>query len=291
MFRLGIVGSDNSHAIQFASLANLEKGVDGMRIPDVQVTHIYGIDPQRTKEVAEKCHIPHIVENLPDMIGAVDGIACVWRHGSRHLKDTLPFLEAGIPAFVDKPLAASVEDAEKLIDAAQKAGVGFTSFSTLRFATSSVQFIEHLGENVGEIRSGVSTGPADRASEYDGIFFYGIHAVEMMHAVFGYGCSKVTAVEHGKNVMAVCELPQDVLVTLNFLGNAVYVFNVTVFGTKGWQSHAVDYKTCYYEGMKVFLDCLRTGKWPLTPEQLVEPVKILAAVEESLKTGKTVSLG
>ncbi|HOJ32419.1 MAG TPA: Gfo/Idh/MocA family oxidoreductase [Candidatus Hydrogenedentes bacterium] len=291
MFRLGIVGSDNSHAIQFASLANLEEGVGGFRIPDVQVTHIYGIDPERTKEVAEKSRIPHIVENLKDMIGAVDGIACVWRHGSRHLKDTLPFLEAGIPAFVDKPLAASVEDAEKLIEAAQKAGVGFTSFSTLRYAVSTVQFINHLSETVGEIRAGVSTGPADRSSEYDGIFFYGIHAVEMMHAVFGYGCTRVTAVEHGKNVMAVCQLPQEVLVTLNFLGNATYVFNVTVFGTKGWQSHAVDSSTCYYEGMKTFLDCLRTGKWPLSAEQLLEPVKILAAVEESIKTGKPVLLG
>lgn len=288
MFKLGIVGSDNSHAIQFASLANLDEGVGGLKIPDVQVTHIYGTDPVRTQEVADKGRIPHIVENAEDMIGAVDGVACVWRHGSKHLAATLPFLEAGIPAFVDKPLAASVSDAEQLIQAAERAKVGFTSFSTLRFAKPTVEFVAGLRNTVGDLRSGVSTGPADRSSEYDGIFFYGIHAVELMNAVFGFGCTHVAAVEHGKSVVAACRLPHDVLVTLNLLGNAVYVFHVIAFGSKGWQAHTVDSSTCYFYGMQAFLECMRTGRWPFTPEQLLEPVRVLAGIEQSLAKGTEV---
>lgn len=290
MFKLGIVGSDNSHAIAFGSLANLEEGMKGLRIPDVQVTHIYGTDPKRTQEVADQCKIPHIVSSAREMIGHVDGIACVWRHGSKHLQDTLPFLEAGIPAFVDKPLASSVEDAEQLVRAAEKAGVGFTSFSTLRFAGPTVEYIKALRETTGEITSGISTGPADRHSEYDGIFFYGIHAVELMNAVFGYGCESVAAEEHNNNVVAVCKLREGPVVTLNLLGKAAYVFHLVAFGTKGWKDYPVDSSTCYYDGMQVYLETLRTGKWPFTADQLLEPVKVLAAIEKSLAEAREVAL-
>ncbi|MBI4558815.1 MAG: Gfo/Idh/MocA family oxidoreductase [Candidatus Hydrogenedentes bacterium] len=290
MFKLGIVGSDNSHAERFSALTNLETGIDGLRIEDVQVTHIYGTDPARTKEVAEKSRIPNIVEKKEEMIGKVDGILCVWRHGSKHLPDALPFLEAGIPAFVDKPLASNVADAAKLIDAAEKAKVGFTSFSTLRYARHTVEYIQSLPDHVGELTTGISTGHADRKSEYDGIFFYGIHAVELMNAVWGYGCKSVLAAEHQGNVVATCKFPTGALVTLNLVGNGAYVFHLFAVGKKGWKEHVVDASTCYYDGMKVFLEALRTGKWPFTREQLLEPVRVLAAIEKSLKESHEVNL-
>ncbi|MBI5091771.1 MAG: Gfo/Idh/MocA family oxidoreductase [Candidatus Hydrogenedentes bacterium] len=290
MFRLGIIGSDNSHAEAFASLANLEEGHGGLCVPDVQVTHIYGTDPKRTKEVAEKSKIPNIVTNMEDMIGAVDGVLCVWRHGSKHCHDTVPFLKAKIPAFVDKPLAASVADAKSLIATAQQTGVGFTSFSTLRYERDTVAYIEQLKREAGTPTIGVSTGPADPASEYDGIFFYGIHAVELMNAVWGYGCKSVTAVATEKHVQTVCAFENGSLVTLNFLHENPYVFHVMAFGKEKWLEHTVESKTGYYDGMLVILETLKSGKWPLTAEQLLEPVAILAAIQKSLAEKRTVAI-
>jgi predicted dehydrogenase len=289
VFRLGIVGSDNSHSISFSSLANLEEGYKGQRIPDVQVTHIYGTDPVRTQEVATKGNIPNIVTNMEEMLGAVDGILCVWRHGSKHLADTAPFLKAGIPAFVDKPLASSVADAEALIDLAEKAKVGFTSFSTLRFSKPTVDFVASL-DAIGPVTSGVSTSKADRASEYDGIFFYAIHAVELMNATFGYGCHSVSAVEHNKNIHVACKFASGAIVTLNLLGSAKSTFHVSAFGGKGNRDFPVPTDTTYFDGMTVFMETLRTGKWPFTREQLLEPVKILAATERSLVEKREVAL-
>lgn len=290
MFRLGIIGSDNSHAERFSELANLAEGIGGRRIPDVQITHIYGTDPVRTKEVADKCRIPNIVTRTEDMLGHVDGVLCVWRHGSKHLHDTAPFLKAGIPAFVDKPLASSVEDARQLVDLAEQARVGFTSFSTLRYAQPTVNFVASLPDAAGALRTGMSSGHADTKSEYDGIFFYGIHAVELMHAVWGYGVERVTAVEHNGNCMATCMFSTGPIVTLNFLGNAYHVFHLCVFGDKGWAQHLVDASTAYYDGMTVFMEALRTGKWPLTRDQLLEPIKVLSAIKRSLAARREVRL-
>jgi predicted dehydrogenase len=292
MFNLGIIGSDNSHAEVFSKLANLEEGVNGLRIPDVQVTHIYGTDPQRTEEVAKIGQIPHIVAKAEEMLGAVDGVLCVWRHGSKHLPDTLPFIKAGVPAFVDKPLACSVADARILLDAAEKARVGLTSFSTLRYAANVIEYVNDIQAKLGPLAGGMSTGPADLASEYGGVFFYGIHAVEMMNVVWGYGCDSVTATEHNKNCLAVCTFKTGATVTVNLLhgDNAQYVFHVVAFGKEGWKDHLVDSSTCYYDGMQVFMETLRTGKWPLTRDQLLEPVQILAAIEKSLREKRAVKL-
>lgn len=289
MLKLGIIGSDNSHAIAFASLANLDEGYNGLRVDGVQVTHLYGTDDARNKEVAGMTRIPNVVTSLDDMMGKVDGVICVWRHGSKHTQDTLPFLNAGVPAFVDKPLATTVSDATALIDAAEKAKVGFTSFSTLRYAEGMRDFIASLA-NAGSLTAGMSSGPADRYSEYDGIFFYGIHAVEMMNAVWGYGCKSVTAVENGKNIQAVCAFDDGAMVTLNLLGDAKYVFHVAAFGTEGHGEYTVDSGTCYHDGLKIIVETMTTGKWPLTREQLLEPVKILLALELSLKEQRTVAL-
>jgi predicted dehydrogenase len=289
MFKLGIIGSDNTHAETFARLVN-HAALDGTHYEDVRATHIYGTDPVRTREVADAADIPHIVPKLEDMIDKVDGVVCVWRHGGRHLADTLPFLEAGVPAFVDKPLAVSVADAEKLIGAAEHAGVGFSSFSTLRFADATLAFMADVEERVGPLTAGVSTGPADVNSEYGGIFFYGIHAVELMNTVWGYGCRSVCASAHNGNISAACKLESGALVTLNLLGNASSVFHLAAHGPKGWLASPVDAGTSYIQGMRVIIDTLRLNEWPLTRDQLLEPVKILNAIQRSLDDQCEVSL-
>lgn len=289
MFRLGIIGSDNSHAETFAKIAN-RNVLQGTHYEDARVTHIYGTDPARTREVAENADIPHIVAKAEDMLGKVDGVLCVWRHGDRHLPETLPFLEAGVPAFVDKPLAIKLDDAKTLIAAAERAGVGFSSFSTLRFAESTLAFLAEAEERAGELTAGISTGPADLDSEYGGLFFYAIHAVELMNAVWGYGCRSVSAVAHEKNVMATCKLESGALVTLNLLGNASYVFHLAGFGKKGWHCSAIEIGPSYVEGLKVIVDTLRLNEWPLTREQLLEPVKVLNALSRSLEERREVGL-
>lgn len=289
MFRLGIIGSDNSHAEAFGVLANVGDSA-GRRIPDVQVTHIYGTDEARTREVAERAKIPNIAVRSEDMLGNVDGVLCVWRHGSKHLKETLPFIKAGLPAFVDKPLASTVADARQLVSTAQQTKVGFTSFSTLRYCKPTVDWVASLPQTIDQPVVGVSTGPAQIDSEYDGLVFYGIHAVELMHAAFGYGVSSVHATQHYKNVTAVCKYAAGHSATLNFMYDGAYVFHVSAFGKKGHAHHTVDSGSSYFDGMTVIMDMMRTGKWPLTAEQLVEPIQVLEATTKSLAEGQEIRL-
>jgi hypothetical protein len=107
----------------------------------------------------------------------------------------------------------------------------------------------------------------------------------MMEALHGAGARRIRAVEHGKTIVATVEYPDDRIVTLNFLGDASYVFHMLAFGKKGWTGCALDASTCYRDGLEVVLEMVRTGKWPLDRNELFEPVAILRAIEDSLRGG------
>jgi len=141
VYRIGIVGSDNSHAITFSQIAN---GIDRENyVEGFKATHLFGLDEARNREVAEKGGIENIVSDVNEIIGNVDIVFVVFRHGGLHLKYAEPFIENRIPVFVDKPLAATVADARRLIELAREKQTLFTSFSTLRF-TDAVQELRRV---------------------------------------------------------------------------------------------------------------------------------------------------
>jgi len=288
-FRIGIVGSQNSHSDAYASLINLE-GAGKTTYGEIRVTHLWGEEAKRSAEVAAKCKIPTIVDKVEEMIGQVDGVICVRRHGGKHLEDAMPFLKAGIPVYVDKPLACSVADARAMIAAAKASHVGFSSFSTLRFAPETTAYIDALRKDAGALSAGTSTGHCEPDSEYGGIFFYGIHAVELASAVFGYGCESVLAQRHGPNVTAICTYPNNLSVTLQLLGEAKYVFHLSAYGKDGWKDAEVGTGSAYAVGMNVILATLIEQAWPIDEVHLVEPIQILAATELSLKENRKVTL-
>lgn len=291
MFRIGIVGSDNSHAIAFSQLLNREEGYNGMRLEGAKVTHLYGVEPERTREVAELGEIPTITEKTEEMMGGVDGIICVLRDGALHKEAVMPFLKAGMPVFVDKPLATTVSDVDAMLDVALRTGAGFSSFSTLRYELGMQAWCEQSREEEGAALTGISTGPGDLESEYSGIFFYGIHAVELMLERWGYGVKEVTAVPSGRSVQAVCRYDSGLLVTLNLVQGGRPGFRLHSFGERGAGEHTVDTRTNYRDGLTIALDVLREGHWPLTPDELREPVAILGAIERSVSEGAPASIG
>lgn len=288
MIRIGIVGSDNSHAERFPELTNLPDQPAEKHVEGAQVVALFGLDPKRTEEVATKTRIPKIVSDPKEMLGMVDAVMVVFRHGGLHKEYALPFIKAGIPTFIDKPLAATPEDAMEIIEAAEKAKTPIASFSTLRYATGVSEFIQGL-EEIGPVRTTIVTSPADRGSEYGGLVFYAIHASELLLEMVGPGIQEVQAMQVGKNVMATMAHEKGILCALNLIASG-YGFDLQAYGDKGRRKMEVDASTCYREGFKVFMEMVRTGKQPLPYAEMVESVKIINAVEKSLQAGKAVKI-
>ncbi|MEG2378310.1 MAG: Gfo/Idh/MocA family oxidoreductase [Clostridia bacterium] len=291
MFRIGIVGSDNSHAEAFSQLINLKDKKTGEFVyPDCKVTAIFGLEKERTEQVARDGEIPYIAPTPDDMFGKVDAVMVVFRHGDLHAQYAMPFLEKGIPVWLDKPFTIKNEDAIALFEASKKYNTILTGGSTCKFAYD-VLMVKNAVENggrIGKIRSAMMNFPATLENEYGGIYFYAGHLVEMAAAAFGYDIKSVIATENAGDVVAVVKY-DDFQVVLNFIDRAEQN-TVLVIGEKGIMYRELDISQAYRCGLDHFIDTLRTGKIPVSFENLYTTVELLNAVKESYTTGKEITL-
>jgi predicted dehydrogenase len=283
MIRIGILGTDNSHSVAFSRLFNV-KGEEH-HIPGAKVVAIFGPDAARNKEVAEQGEVPTIVKRPTDMLGMIDAAIVDFRHGGLHYKYAEPFIAAGLPTFVDKPFAVSVAHAKRMVDLAKRKRAPITSFSTIRLGPP-VDNLKKALAGIGKVRAGIITGPGSSQSEYAGVFFYGVHCVELMLEVFGTKVQSVRAADYDGSVIATVGYRDGSVVTLNIVDKARVPFWALAYGSDGEAQYqrGQDFPSYYY-GMKLFLKMIRTGKPPIPYSDLLLCVRVMDAIQKSMDAG------
>lgn len=296
MFKIGILGSDNSHAERFSELLNLPDHPRFWADADARVVAIWGQDPARTQQVAQQNRIETIVDEPTAMLDQVDAVLCVTRHGGLHLDLVRPYLQAGVPTFVDKPLAIDPDDARTLVALAAQTRTPFTSFSTVRFSADTQHFLQAARQLEG-VRTGNYSGPATRRNPYGGVLFYAIHSIEMMLMTQGTGVQWVQALEgpavddNGNGTMvATCAWQDGMVATIELTVDAKYAFRATALGRKEVHSVTLDISDCYAEGLKQILAVLRGASSPVSATEMIEAIQIGAAVELSISEERRVYL-
>ena len=296
MLKIGILGSDNSHAERFSEILNRTDHRDYWPDADAKVVAIWGAEPERTQQVAQNNLIDEIVPTPEAMLGKVDAVFCVTRHGGLHRELVRPYLEAGVPTFVDKPLAVDPADARAITELAAAHKTPFTSFSTVRFSADTERFLADAAQ-LGDIRAAIYTGPASRRNPYGGMIFYAIHSIELMLMMQGSGVEWVHALEGAGidqagngNVVATCAWANGATATLHFTVDAKYSFQISALGRNATKHVALDISDCYREGIKRILATLRGAASPVAPAEMVEAIQIGAAIERSLDQGERVFL-
>lgn len=291
MFRIGIVGSDNSHADAFSKLVNLPDPKTGeYAFPDCKVVGIYGFDKERTEQVAKNGNIEFIAEKPEDLMGKVDAVMVVFRHGDLHAEYALPFIKAGIATWIDKPFAIKNEDAKKMIDAAKEHNTLLTGGSTCKYAYDVLMAKNAVekGSRIGKIKTGAINFPATLENEYGGIYFYGAHLVEMTMAIFGYNPNSVVASENNGTVTSILKY-EDYQVTMNFIPGAKE-YHVVLYGENGTFVREIDISIVYRLGFEKFVEMLRTNKLVMPLENLYSVVKTFNGIVEAYGTKKEVYL-
>jgi len=284
--RLGIYGTENSHAIQACDCFNVRK-----TIPAVQVAVLCpgpGDTLAHCREIAKNGMVPTVVEKFEQMLEMVDAVIIMNRHGKYHTAPARLALSRHIATFVDKPLTCSVSEAQELIDLAHLTGTWLSSWSTLWHTSSFKTFVENARRELGPLQIGAAAGPCDLDSEYGGIFFYGVHTVEMALQGFGYDVKTLSAMRSAYGAVATLSLASGTLVTLHFI--KPYVFQMLAHGEKGSKYQVIDMSDGYDQGFQAMIEGIRSGVNPLTPEQLIKPVQVLAALEQALTTGLAVTI-
>ncbi|HEX2066013.1 MAG TPA: gfo/Idh/MocA family oxidoreductase, partial [Candidatus Thermoplasmatota archaeon] len=117
MIRLGIVDCDTSHVVAFTQrLHHVDVGeehwVDGAQVV-AAVPMPSLVSPERVPRFVEqlRAYGIRILDHPEQLLGEVDAVLVEANDGSVHLERALPFLERGVPTWIDKPFACSTADA------------------------------------------------------------------------------------------------------------------------------------------------------------------------------------
>jgi hypothetical protein len=286
LIRFGIIGTENSHAVQACNRFNVHK-----TIPDVQVTALCpgeGDTLAHCQEIQKGGLVPLVVNTPVELMDKVDAVIIMNRHGKYHTPSARLSLNRGLPTFVDKPLTCSVTEAQELIALSHSTNTWLSSWSTVWHTASFANMFGKAAQDIGPIQMGMAAGPCELDSEYGGVFFYGIHTVEMALQGFGYDVESVSATRSGQGAVVTLAFTSGILVTLQLI--KAYVFQALIHGEKDSRYQVIDSSDGYDKGFQALVDAIRTNQRPLTDEQLLKPVQVLAALEKALESGTTVRL-
>lgn len=279
---VAIVGIENSHAEEIIRYLNVEQPED---VP-VRVVALVAGEDERTSELAAFGGIERIVADSTDLLGTVDALIVTSRDGALHREHAVPFLEAGTPVWVDKPLAASVADADEIIAAAARGGAALTSSSALRWVADTAAIAEGLA-GIGELQAVTVTGPADAASPYSGIFFYGIHIADVAQRLVPGEPEDIRVESLPGGVVARYRVG-GVLVTLEFIrpdGQGQVPFRAAAVGGHGVVSRDIVLGADYVQpGVDAFARMLATGERPIPDAALRAPIAVLEQVALELSS-------
>lgn len=285
MPNIGIIGAENSHTVAIAKTINIDKLVSGF-----SVTHVWGETPGDAKDAQERGLIPNIVQEPEDLIGQVDAAIVDHRHPKYHLPAVRPLLEAKIPLFVDKPFCYRLDEGKEFLARARELDVPVCSFSVLPKQASFAQLQEDVRE-LGRIISVVSTGPCDIDSEYGGVFFYGIHQVDMVVRLLDQDITHVQLNRGQQNHTATLYSASGAISTMNLVGEGRVGFHVSVIGEKGRTDRVISYdENTYLTGVLDFCRMFSTGETDETDSSMLTPVAVLEALEKSQASGEKVEV-
>jgi hypothetical protein len=192
--RAGIIGTDTSHVPAFTkafrdhpewkiTVVAAYKGGS----PDLPVSanRLEGF----AKTIQEQYGV-ELVDSIDALLARVDVVLLESVDGRPHLAQVTPVLKAKKPVFIDKPLAASLEDARKIVELSKATG-------TPMFTTSSVRYVGDVPkmksiEGIGKITRVQANYQLNIIEHHPDLYYYGIHGVEALYSVMGPGCDRLT---------------------------------------------------------------------------------------------------
>ena len=160
-------------------------------LPDVELAWIVDIDRARAQEGAAAVGAKAALA-AREIMGRVDAISVAVPTRS-HLEVALPFLERGIAVLVEKPLAGSLEDADRLIGAAVRFGATFGVGHTERFNPAVTAAVPLIAEPKFIEVHRLGTFP-ERSLDIDVVFDVMIHDLDVILAIVDAEVASVDAV-------------------------------------------------------------------------------------------------
>ena len=282
--RVGVIGysAGNGHPFSFSAIINgysekdfltsgwpvinsylKQREAEEFGFPGVQVTHAWTQNKDITKRLVRACNIPNPVEKLEDMIGEIDAVIIARDDWKSHHKLAKPFLELGIPVFIDKPLSLDQTELEYFSQYLDEGKL--MSCSGFRYAKELDKIT-----NLGAVKCIHGTVVLDWEK-------YGVHILDAALATV-----KSRPVAIAKNIANhqsfSISMDNGSSLVIDAIGNTVKTFHIGFFGEKrhiGIDLH--DNFSAFKKTLKAFFEMCETGRPLIDPTDTVLIMKTLLA--------------
>jgi predicted dehydrogenase len=288
--RIGLIGLDTGHSVAFTKSIN-DPGA-GNKYYGYKVVAAY---PKGTEKIEEwRVRIPEltseiksmgveITDSVEELLDKVDVVLLTCVDGNKHLEQAVPVFKAGKPVYINKPFAASLEDAYKIAEEAKR-------YKAKMFSSSALRFLGGIKEvndgEIGRVTGAEAYSPAPIEINHPDLYWYGVHGIEILYSVMGRGCKSVqrTYTEDTELVVGIWEDGR--IGTFRGIRKGHEDYGGTVFGEKGIKK-LDDYSG--YDAMLVAITkFFNTGIVPVPVEETLEIFAFMQAAEESKKRGGAV---
>lgn len=299
MIKLGVMGmsAGNGHPYSWPAIVNgkydektmadcgyagipvyLAANRDTLGISGARVTHVWTQERGLSEHIAAAAKIDHVVARAEEMIGCVDGVLLARDDPENHVAMAKPFLDAGTPIFIDKPLASRRADLDYFSEQ-NSLGKFFMSCSSMRYATESRAVKTEFG-SLGKIELATAVGKKDWIK-------YGVHMLEALFALLDD--PQATAVQHvsrSHQDCAVIEFADGCLATVHLFYEICPTFQISLFGQNSWRM--VEYKNWYAmfrDNLIEFIRSVQEGRPRLDFNKTINIISTLLGAQESLENG------
>nr|WP_202486553.1 Gfo/Idh/MocA family oxidoreductase [Streptomyces sp. SID4985] len=258
-------------------------------LPGVDL-HLQTRTPATLTAVADSLHLPEERrhESLDSLLGAGLDAAFVHAPTAVHPEIVTRLLEAGVPTYVDKPLAYELADAERLVALAEERGVSLFVGFNRRYAPAYAQCLEHPRELIILQKNRVGLPEEPRSMVLDDF----IHVVDTLRFLVPGPVDDVTVRSRSENGLlhhVVLQLAGDGFTALGVMnrlsGSAEEILEVSGQDTKRQVvnlAEVIDHK-----GQPTLR---RRGDWvPVSRQRGIE--QAVLTFLDAVRAGRTLSAG
>lgn len=290
MIKLAILGCENSHCANFASVLAPKDG--NKKFEDFELIGVFGekgvVGVEDGWKAVTDCSTCTVFSDDKDaFLDEADAVMVTSRDGANHLRYAENYIKKGIPVWIDKPITRDTDELTKLVELADEYGCVLSGGSSLEFNDVVNKCAAVVKKNKEELIGGHVTAPVNMENPYGGFWFYTQHLVAMVTTVFGFDIKSVRAERKEKGVFAVYDYGSYEVTAFYGAGYSVTVYK-NGFGAEG-EAFALP-SDFYVPELETFINVVRTGKPDKTRFEYIAPVYIIDATKRAYETGEEIKL-
>lgn len=298
--KVGLMGfsEGNGHPFSFSAIVNgfnkskfknvgwdiiynylTQKDSTDFGIPGLNIDFIWTQDIKLSENIAAACNITNVCVTQKEMLNQVDALIIARDDWQSHFELALPFLEAEIPVFIDKPLSLDIKQLKKFKPYLVKGQL--MSCAALRYAVEFDKFREDCIRETPIFINGCILMDWER---------YGVHLLDGIFSAIPFDVKSVFSTgDRIRTTILRCN--DDRVITLNCLGSTAKTFNISTFSSSSKASYEVDDNfSAFKRTLSNFHKMIVSGQPSIPVDQTLNIMRTLIAANISKSEQRMVSI-